>query len=518
MSKLINNYENRIKDFVLKMVENPIIVKKEKDKYMTTRQELYASSSNKILDKKGFVFTSFKSDKERVNDFMRRKEALNKYLTKKLPKNRKTAEFLKKLQEIKFTQPSMHFKARTELEKVYDILRKTNTLNKEQKFLNKQLNKMGFVPQLDEEYEFEGDSTGEVFTNTKNNFNIKKNIDFFSLNENDYQSLSDDEQYKKLLHNKILNERLNMLNKRKFLMNSGAQAQLKKLNHIKGKNTSQDLYQRTHFKAMENLIMFKTSTMNHNLFKKWANDDIVKQKNLNENKKNFFETILLESDYPRTEFNKQDLFSIKKKGRGGSLKMYKTFYNSDNDNENENENSEANSFKGFRKISDEFNNENNNKNNKPHVNRRNSQNFNLFDNKNILQDLEITKEIANSNPLLFNLNFNSLKAQNSHSKCSDEKLSMLKKLAFEYYKNDDLITGGDYKNDAYEDLKKEENIIIDGKEYKKTETDKIADKVLKKCNWNEKKVDYKNMSGRGKLMFTNGLTVKEFEAKYKMLP
>ena len=51
MSKLINNYENRIKDFVLKMVENPIIVKKEKDKYMTTRQELYASSSNKIIPK-----------------------------------------------------------------------------------------------------------------------------------------------------------------------------------------------------------------------------------------------------------------------------------------------------------------------------------------------------------------------------------------------------------------------------------------------------------------------------------
>ena len=517
MSKLINNYENRIKDFVLKMVENPIIVKKEKDKYMTTRQELYASSSNKILDKKGFVFTSFKSDKERVNDFMRRKEALNKYLTKKIPKHRKAAEFLKKLHEVKFTQPSMHFKARTELEKVYDILRKTNTLNKEQKFLNKQLNKMGFVPQVDEEYELEGDSTSEVFTNTKNNFSIKKNIDYYSLNENDYQSLSDDEQYKKLLHNKILNERLNMLNKRKFLMNSGAQAQLKKLNHIKGKNPSQDLYQRTHFKAMENLIMFKTSTMDHNLFKKWANDDIVKQKSLNENKKNFYETIFFESNYPRTEFSKPDLYSIKKKGKGGSMKMYKTFYDFNSDNENEN--SEVNSFNGFRKINDEtINNEPNIKSNKPQIKRRNSQNFNLLDNKNILQDLEITKEIANSNPLLFNLNFNSLKAQNSHSKCSNEKLSALKKLAFEQYRNDDLITGGEYKNDGYEDLKKEENIVIDGKEYKKTDTDKIADKVLKKCNWNEKKVDYKNMAGRGKLMFTNGLTLKEFEMKYKMMP
>ena len=42
--------------------------------------------------------------------------------------------------------------------------------------------------------------------------------------------------------------------------------------------------------------------------------------------------------------------------------------------------------------------------------------------------------------------------------------------------------------------------------------------MLKKCNYNHKKVDYKNMEGRGKLMFTNGLTVKEFEIKYGITP
>ena len=73
-------------------------------------------------------------------------------------------------------------------------------------------------------------------------------------------------------------------------------------------------------------------------------------------------------------------------------------------------------------------------------------------------------------------------------------------------------------NEVYDEYKKEQNIVIDGEEFKKTELDKIADKVLNKCNWNEKKQKYTIRSGNGKLMFTNGLTLKEFEMKYGLLP
>ena len=59
--------------------------------------------------------------------------------------------------------------------------------------------------------------------------------------------------------------------------------------------------------------------------------------------------------------------------------------------------------------------------------------------------------------------------------------------------------------------------MIDGQEFKRTELDKIADTVLKKCNWHEKKKKYSN-KGHGKLMFTNGLTLSEFEMKYGLLP
>ena len=76
--------------------------------------------------------------------------------------------------------------------------------------------------------------------------------------------------------------------------------------------------------------------------------------------------------------------------------------------------------------------------------------------------------------------------------------------------NDVMFVGGE-GNDTFL-INGQENIVIDGKEYKKSETHKIADKILKKCNYNENKVKYN--SNEGGLMFTNGLTIKEFEAKY----
>ena len=139
--------------------------------------------------------------------------------------------------------------------------------------------------------------------------------------------------------------------------------------------------------------------------------------------------------------------------------------------------------------------------------------FNLLGNKKILEELEITKEIANSNPLLFNLNFNNVKNENSNSQWNKDKLNILKKMAFEKNDNyEDSFLHDNFGKNEYDDLKKEENIIIDGKEFKKSETYKIADKILKKCHYNENKIKYKPYEGG--LMFTNGLTIKEFEAKY----
>ena len=139
--------------------------------------------------------------------------------------------------------------------------------------------------------------------------------------------------------------------------------------------------------------------------------------------------------------------------------------------------------------------------------------FNFAGNKKFFEELEITKDIANTNPLLFNLNFNNYKNNSIITPKIENQLSILKTMAFEKNeKLDDSFTKILFDKNDFEDFKKEDNIIIDGREYKKSETYKIADKVLKKCNYNENKVKYN--SNEGGLMFTNGLTINDFEAKY----
>ena len=303
MARLIKNYESRMKEFVLKMVEKPIILKKERDKYTTSRQEFFALTSNKILDKKGFQFKSYKSDKERINEFLKGKESLDKYLDQISKIKRKKEKIRKKQNEPKLIQPSMRFTARTDLERVYDILRKRELLYDEEKIIKNQLNKMGFSSQnIDDE------DDEDINDETENNF--------MSINDTKSKNevLSDEEKYKKELHNKIIQQRKNMINKRKFLLDVD---HIKKIDNSKAKYLRGELYQRTHFKTMENLTMFRTSTINHNIFKKWKMEDEEKQqnikiKNINNYNNNLFNGTST-SYYPTITSNFGSKMNLKKK-------------------------------------------------------------------------------------------------------------------------------------------------------------------------------------------------------------
>ena len=498
MNKLIKGYETRMKDYVLKMAQKPIIIKKQKDKYSTSRQELLAMSANKILDKKGFQFKPYRSDIERIKEFLIRKESIDKYLDEIASIKKKKEILNKKKNEPKLIQPSMRFTARTDLERVYDIIKNREIVYDEEKVIKRQLAKMGFASHVVDEDE---DSEEEETENNLEKMNHHQNI----IDEN----LTDEERYKKELHNKIIQQRKNMINKRKFLLDV---EQIKKIDNSKAKHLRGELYQKTHFKTMENISMFKTSTINHNIFKKWKKEDEKKQqnikiKNIYDYNSMYNETV--SSYFPKLNDNPRNKMGLRKKI--SELRKIGNY--------------EDRSFKRYLKNNDYFSYYNNirslmaNKQEDMSYRKNKSTNqkkkFNLITSKKILEELELTNEIANSNPLLFNLNFNNIKSDFNHSHNNQEQLDVLKKMAFEKNneKSDEysVSNDGNWKND-YDDLKKEENIVIDGKEYKKSETYKIADKLLKKCNYNENKVKYN--SNEGGLMFTNGLTIKEFEAKY----
>ena len=527
MNKLLEGYEQRINEFVLKMAEKPIILKNNKDKYMTNRQKLYASTSNKILDKKGFVFKSYKSDKERIDEILKNKEILEHIFSKNNEKRRKQ-EFAEKIKEIKFIQPSMHFKKRSGLEKIYDIFKKKHYSNDEQKLLYNQLIKMGLIESnyikydYDDEYETKRYFlAGEKFNSTNNIFENNNNINYDIIKN---RSLSDEEKYKKIVHDKILKERKNMLIKRKLLLNVGNK--IKNINKATTDKLDEEEFIKTHFNAMENLSIFKKSTINHKLFKVWSMEDIAQQENLNESKKNFYKTIstnfsnFLEKKEKNDKKDKKLPFSVKNTIKKGSIKNIKNLELNNIDN----------NIKSIKNKNNDFNTVNDKrfsltKFNVLNLEKRKSE-FNFLEDEKILKDLEVKKDILNINPLLFRLKFDNIKNdlnvdknKNKEDAFLEDKLKTLKRIAFQKGQEDNSVSSNRERLDTfYDDYKKDENIIIDGKYYKKYDTDQIAEKILKKCNWNHKKVNYKNMEGRSKLMFTNGLTVKEFESKYGIFP
>jgi tRNA U38,U39,U40 pseudouridine synthase TruA len=112
-------------------------VKKEPKFYLTTREEFFAKNSNKILDKKGFVFSTHKTDKERINEFLKNKAALEKY------HNEINAKKPKQINVPSFIQPSMRFKARTDFERVLEQLHgNKESFNREKNKIKKQLQKI----------------------------------------------------------------------------------------------------------------------------------------------------------------------------------------------------------------------------------------------------------------------------------------------------------------------------------------------------------------------------------------
>ena len=177
MDKLVNNYEKRINTFVLQMAENPIIIKKDKNKYMTTREALYADTSNKILDKKGFIFSKYKTDKERINDYLEQRK-------EKLYQRKQNNELNK---GKKFIQPLMRFKARTDLERVEETLKDRDALEIEK---NIPLNQLTKVTTAHSDY---SSSDEDTKTPKKYRFYINNSDKNIKKKKNNY----DDEEEKK---------------------------------------------------------------------------------------------------------------------------------------------------------------------------------------------------------------------------------------------------------------------------------------------------------------------------------
>lgn len=423
MKKLLKNYETHLRTFMDKMIKDPIKINKYKVFNMTTRQELFANSSNKILDKKGFSFKSFKTDKERIKAYTQKKEMINIKINNSNKNNNKIKEKLKK----NFLKINNIENYKEDINKIINYFYHKEELNQEERLIYEQIKNISGI----RIYDIKTDEDDIIQEKTISNRFYSKKDDMNIINND---SLNEETKYKKLMHNKIYNHIKKMFLFRKLKLKYSNK--LKKINKV-----NSNIFSKTHFKALENLTLFKSPTINH------KNSKINKTLSLNEiNPEKKINTQNTKNIYYKTEsnFRKKSLIENNDQRK---LSFYENI---------------KNNF-GDRKFSK------------------------IFSPKIYLDDLSLTKEVVNINPLLFQYNINYMKNilnKNNKDIYLKDKISTLKKMAFEKNKtNENILKEEKYDNNFYNMTMQNEEMMNNEEKYLAKNSDKIADKLLKKCNW-----------------------------------
>jgi len=461
MSKLLSHYEARIKNFVLKMSESPYLIKKYNRIY-TPKSVTQIPVTQTFYQKNAFSFKKFKSDRERINEILEKNAVLEEYYKKmKVEKER-----IKKIYQIKFApkliQPNMHFQYKNG-ESI--INRKLANKIKELSTKSKSVDNYN-IEETNEENENNNDNASYINTQEENNNKINNNT-----NKNVYD-LTEEQIRRKNLHNKIIEDRKNMINTRKLLMNLEG-GNLEKKNH---KYSLGELYRKTEFKAMENLNIFKTSTMNQPILKKWKKEDEEKQINiklinLTEENNNNNKRVTRNNKSNREIFNKKIINTMKDNDNPKLKKIYSM------DEIDINNNSEIYSNMDNKDLY----NFNSNIKDKPYIEKRR---LKLSEDKKILNNFNLTKVVSNTNPLLYKLYFLDVKSKDNNIGINEDQFNQIKKMAFEEKKSSVYVTSNE--NDKFEEDAHNDELNIFNKKNKKQSVDKLVEKILTDTNWHLK--------------------------------
>ena len=462
MSKLLSHYEARIKNFVLKMSESPYLIKKYNRIY-TPKSVTQIPVTQTFYQKNAFSFKKFKSDRERINEILEKNAVLEEYYKKmKVEKER-----IKKIYQIKFApkliQPNMHFQYKNG-ESI--INRKLANKIKELSTKSKSVDNYN-IEETNEENENNNDNASYINTQEENNNKINNNT-----NKNVYD-LTEEQIRKKNLHNKIIEDRKNMINTRKLLMNLEG-GNLEKKNH---KYSLGEIYRKTEFKAMENLNIFKTSTMNQPILKKWKKEDEEKQINIKlinlteENNNNNNKRVTRNNKSNREIFNKKIINTMKDNDNPKLKKIYSM------DEIDINNNSEIYSNMDNKDLY----NFNSNIKDKPYIEKRR---LKLSEDKKILNNFNLTKVVSNTNPLLYKLYFLDVKSKDNNIGINEDQFNQIKKMAFEEKKSSVYVTSNE--NDKFEEDAHNDELNIFNKKNKKKSVDKLVEKILTDTNWHLK--------------------------------
>lgn len=471
---MIDKYNNRVRVFTYEMIDKPIYINDLGSPVENTRKAFLEEENSKIKGKKGFVFSSYITEKERLSamEFERMKEQ-QRVIRLTAKKHNIDEKILLGL----IQQPQMRYKPRTDIERIVDTLSANNLiLGSERKVLNKQLKTMNIgVP-------FK--ITAESLSNPYLRQNIQGKNPLLNLNTTTAAYAANLESYLDTLvlqgkGNIPSDKKLSSTNlhtdfasvKKQSILETRERAK-KRFNNKDAKKILKHLHQKTHFKASTSLIFDK-----------------------NLNIPNEYQSIIQQFNNAKSQ---------------GNISPKTSIY----------EYSEQ--LKKKKQVSDLI---------KPQY--KEDMFFPVSQNNFYKQDNDEVDFKLNYNPLIkFEENvvdYNKLrKAKNIFTKEENEedgekKASKYPNLVKRLIKNSKAKRGKSFKlyntNDTnIDEMKKEDDkVIIDKETINKNETDKIAMKILYKCNYFHKKNknnDVIHEARKGKTMVTNGMSVKEFEKEY----
>ena len=196
INSLTQKYNNRMKNFVLTLCDNPVILgQNENNDEFSKTQDLFRSNDND--PKNNFVFGEYMTDKKKVEILNQEKMLLKKYeeINKQLQRKRDILN-ARKNNNVILLQPRMKFGPREEIENIVDLINKNGSyfVNKKYtKILNEHLkkqkdNNVRYVKR----YDILKNNYGENFNEIKNN-----------ILKDDYQE--NEYSYKKVIGSKLSN-------------------------------------------------------------------------------------------------------------------------------------------------------------------------------------------------------------------------------------------------------------------------------------------------------------------------
>jgi hypothetical protein len=133
---LVASYERRLKNFVYNMASDPILIKEYKSTIQTSRKQLFDEEADKILGRHGFILKGYKTDKERINDYLRERNdgAVSPNETK---------HSFNLIRKTTLIQPTMRFKPRSDIERIFDINNERDIGRIDRKIIDRHLHALG---------------------------------------------------------------------------------------------------------------------------------------------------------------------------------------------------------------------------------------------------------------------------------------------------------------------------------------------------------------------------------------